>query len=908
VATTQSQRGLLHGAGQLCWGCGVDVDAQASSCESCGSTLTPPPARIESELGLVYSIRRGVRKRRFVRVGERDGEAQLLSESGDVENVPSEQLPDADSEAISPQVAARLRTPAGRLLALAAAARGETTKRKWDAETLETAAVESAHDLPTARLVALDALSLEMFSTLDHLPLSDHERGWLRAVDATAQGSDDAAIDAICSLPLDRYRPKLVLLARQRRALGALTVDVRERLHGQIVAYIEEEPLAALLQRRLSGGEEDEESMSGALDDQRQLIERLSVAASRKRDLVASLELLDGHCPVNAEEIGPLPRRLRLLLALDQPRRELLDQDDVDAIPLPLLDDLIESGAISAGTVLAGSTNKQRTRYLLARLDPVKLSDEDVDGLDHHEERARRAFVRGDADALASLSDSTTVRHYQALAAFAHAQGKGVALEQVKPEARDLVRDLLALAAGREQGTLSTGGLTERLMEDPSAWHAVIEIAGSTAFTPSPKLQEQFPAFCEWLALHQAREHLFLGNWEAAVNATQLCLQLATREAVRDEALNLKGCALHYLGQDRRALGALEEAIGGERSEALLANLGIVAAGLEPEIAAQHLGMLMDEAPTVALRVSAAKRALEIWRESDSSSWRNSDNSPLPDAFQDSLRRLVLADLALDDFRIFATALAIYDGEWFANPVNTAGSPHRETLEARFYTARAVDLTQMISVMADAMAAGSPPEWVIDERNSLREASLEILFDNLDEPDSTFGTIALEMVEQGVLASEDDRVLFTALGIASVTYHLSMREQEVADRIATMAIELRDRWKQLPTEDRDRIEPVVELSTRRTAINRFRARGRDFDASVDIFNLAIEIGGRAEPGSPAYAEVLRRLHGVAASCRSVRDDLRMWAPIVDHENVRNDLNKLIESSREVEGRCLSILS
>ena len=45
-------------------------------------------------------------------------------------------------------------------------------------------------------------------------------------------------------------------------------------------------------------------------------------------------------------------------------------------------------------------------------------------------------------------------------------------------------------------------------------------------------------------------------------------------------------------------MGALEQAIQGARSESLVANAGIVAARLEPQVAAEHFGLLMDEAPT----------------------------------------------------------------------------------------------------------------------------------------------------------------------------------------------------------------------------------------------------------------------------------------------------------------------
>ena len=858
--------------------------------------------RPEGDIGRTYSVRRGLRKRHMIRVADTPAGARVLLESGETDELALAELPDKDEEQLGDVPG--LRTPAGRLLAVASACRSGSSKRKWDAETIERAADANSGDPATARALALDALQLDCLTFFHQMQLSDSEKCWILAVHAASSDDPEGALSAVRRLPASRYRPKLALIATlfpRARARGIDTASLEEHL----TPFVAEEPLARVLLRAARGttdtlGAEE-------LATHRALLALAAPNPDLAIRLEAGLAALSGEEPRVSESASAFGPNMRTLLALRSPRPGLVTEADVDDLPLPIVDDLLENGALTGETVLAGSTAEPRTRYLTARTDPARLDDAAIDALDHHDERARRAFDRGDSDALHSLGGSPAVRHYEALLSLRRGKPDPVVLQNVQPQATDVVRDLLALAEAKGIPGGPSAALTERLVSDSSVWPVIVELAGSTAFSADAELLARHPAFCEWLALHQAREYLFLGEWQMAVDAADHCLALARAETVRDEALNLKACGLHYLGQDARAIGALEEAVSGARSEALLANIGIVAAGLEPEVAAQHLGMLMDEAPTVDLRIAAAKRALDIWQNSDPGSWRNSDNDPLPDAFQEPIRRLAVGELTLEDFRLLMSVLAIYDSAWLADAAHVAASPHKDSLEARFYVARAQDLHDMIKVMGAAMAGGQPPQWILDERDSLRSAAVDILLENLDEPDSMFGSVALTMVDQHVLAGKEDEVLFTGLGIAGVTYHLSARAEEVADHIVSLVHKLRADWQALNTEAKDRLDAVVELATRRVAINRSQARARDHDQAVDVFNSAIDLGHSAQPGSPAYTEALSRFRAVANTCRAIRDDIRPWLPIVDHEGVRQDLDRLIDLTRQLESRCLEIL-
>ena len=706
----------------FCRACGADHERAAATCPDCGRPVGAPAPVAPAPLATVHVFRRKLLKRPAIRISA----TQLLFESGELMEIA--ELP----EPAPPPVAGEpLRTTQGELVRIADAIAAGAVKAKWAPDALIDAAIAATPDEATARALALDLLALgrpELIDRLDALTAS--ERAWARAVRAAHGGDHAAVIAAVAELPPAGYRPKLALILGAWRGADASVLEPQ---------LGDDDPYARLLARALGFAEP-------APSETRELLERTPLPEPLARDFGAVAASLHDESP--AVPAGThLNRDARALIAHDTGAPGLVHAPDVDGLPLAIVDDLLDTGALSESAALAGATGS-RGRYLCARLTPERLSDADVAALEHDAERIRRAFRRGDTEALAAELELPAGRHYATLDALRRNKPKQAVADHVFARDLPVVEALFALmdAGDRDLSEL----LSDRVLADPTVWPVVVEIAGSTGLPATGALRERFPAFAEWLSLTQARDFLYLGEWDGAVAAADHCLALAELEDVRDEALNLKACALYYLGRDAQAVATLEQALEGDYSEGLLANIGIAATNLAPEVAARHLGTLIDEAPTTAMRAGAAHRALTIWAVNDTSSWSNSDNSPLPDAFQDALRRLIaVEDLALDDFRAFAGVLAVQDAAWFADARNLGRSPHRNTLEGRFFVARASDLHAMIDVMGGAIAAGSPPPWLLHERDTLREAALEILFNNLDEPDSTFGAIALRDGRQG---------------------------------------------------------------------------------------------------------------------------------------------------------------
>ncbi len=896
----------LVAAGDFCRACGADLEPSVGRCDACGAATVGAAADPPGTVGAVYELRRGLRKRLAVRLDDGEDTAHLLLTTGEAVNVPVAELPPLEQLSLRDGPAVEPRTRRGRLLRLAVASASAQIKPGWEPAGLIGRALDDLSDLGEARGVAADLLSMGGEDLLDRLPLSAAEVTWLRAYTCACKGDHAGTMRHVAQLPERGYRQKLNLIARVWADAKSSGIDLSPILR-HLAAYGEDEPLAALLLRsEFPGARHDDPETVRA--GQRGIVERLTAHGGRG-DLRTAVEVLEERDidPVVAES---LPQGLRILAARQMAAPGLLGSAELERLDPAILDDVIDAGSVLLGDGIGSRGDETwRERYIRSRVAPESLSDADVTTLGLADEVARRAFRYGALEKLESLGDSPRIRHFRALLDLRQGRVRDDLLDDVEEQDREAVKDLIRLVEGKGSDPLDEALVTERLLADPTVWSVLVATVGAGQLGQLTGIRETHPAFSEWLSLHEARERLFLGDWRGAVDAASHCLALAQGEAVRDEAHNLKACGLFYLGNYLSAMQELTEALEGAYSESLLANASLVAEGLSPESAARHLGTLIREAPTLAMRVAAAHRAVLIWRSTDASLWRNSDESPLPDAFQDALRELVNEQISLDDFRRFAHVLALYDGQWFSDPSNTAASPHNDTLEARFYRARtAPDLFPTVAVMGEAIAAGDAPAWLLHERDSLRQVAIDTLFDDLDAPDSTFGYVALAMVDRGVLADDYDNCLFNMLGIASTTYHLTDKGTTVGDELVARLHVARTAAANLPGDGRGRIRDLTELATRRVALNRYLPLEREFNRSVELYNGALDLGRYEPPGTPAYQQALARTREALAVARQVREAASPWLLIVEHDGLRTDYKEIVTGAQDIERRCLEILS
>lgn len=880
---------------EFCRSCGTDVPQPSRECQACRLPVRlRPPA--PSPVGWLYRARRGLRRRTGLAIPGDDG-IDLYLDSGEV-------VPAGAADLTCPvplfQGEPVARTPVVRLATAAQAVEQNRVSGRWDPDVLRDAAARSISDIHDARESAAELRELGVSLHVIRLPLSSTELSWVEFIHAASQRDLAAVWLWLARIPTDGYRAKVAALAALVPAIIARGYP-NDLLLAHLGPFTSSEPLAVALGRVLGFG-----SGPAALvaQDAAQIAARLRLPSETVDALRCWAALVSPAGNVQGQEgITRLGPASRLQLAVRNRTGGHLRAGDLEGLPLSIVDDLLDSGTLTHLAEQPDALPPTIRAHVLSRTAPDRLTESEVETLRMEAESARRAFLNEDMGALAAGGESPSSRHYRALAYLRNRDRQQFSIEDIRPSDRRIAADLAALIDADEDRVRDH--ITSRLVSDPTVWPVLAQVVRPTALPPSPELAARFPRFCEWLALHQAREHLYNGNWSDALASVEACLNLAEGEAVRDEALNLKACALHYLDRDSEAIAALEEAIEGEYSEALLSNVGLIATRLRPELAAMYLGKLIREAPSVTMKAAAGRRAVEIWRTSDTQAWRGAGDSggpSLPEVIRDPLRELVDAPISLDDFRAFVSLLAVMDQGWL-QPGRIQRSPHRDSLEARAYLARARDLHEFIDLLGAEIRSGGAPVWLKHERDSLREAAIEILLTNLDNPDNLFGPAALRMVEAGAVQGDYDEILFTGLGIANIAYYLSETKAEIGDHVADKVHVLRTKLAAMHESQRSALSEVVEIAIRRVAINRLMARERDLNAAIDVFNSAIDLVRSSYPASEAWQEAARRKMAVASVAVQAQQDLDRWLPIVEHEAVATSIRVLIDQSLELQRRC-----
>ncbi|HEU5470190.1 MAG TPA: hypothetical protein VFV67_06015 [Actinophytocola sp.] len=838
-------------------------------------------------------------------VGHATAGHNLLLHDGQVVVLPNDALPAPAEPELTGMTAPDPLSPAGRILLYATAVSAGAVSLPWTADLLLNHAFTVISAAPWfSRAAAIDVLELGRPDLLARCGLNRTEIIWLTLIHAARRDDPAAVVDAAAALPPDRYRRKIAVLAAFTGRIEHLP-GAAEKLSGALRAFAPSDPLAAALRRRLGTTDtnpaqrlDDLALISTRLCAPRQIIQLTGLVSAVHADPDA-LALLGprgrlavthggGHTP--GKDCGPVA---------------------VDTAPLAVLDDLIDRGTLKAET-LSGTTRRTPERiYLLGRLAPEQLTGEQLDSLGHRDEAIRRTLATGQTQ----LSDEDRAapmgRHVTALDLILRRRHTAVSADDVLPAHRQAAERLVRMLRGSDDGQDPATLLDEALLSDRSTWLPLIGLFGSDRLhTNDPGSAERCSEFYEWLALVAAREHLFLADWAAGVAAARRCLDLATAEPIRDEAQNLLACGLHHLGDHAGALRELESAIEGEYSVALLANIGVVAARLDPERAAGHLARIVREAPTAAMRVNAARRALDMWRSDATNVWQGEEGAQLqlPTVLREPLRAVVTERIDIDDFRAIAEAMALFDPVWLRAPGSLAGSPHRNSLEARYFVARAEDgLLPVVEMFGTVKAWDTAPAWLGDARDKLVDDTIEFLIDHINDPDNAAGVIAKALVEQVRGLAPRARVILALLAVATLTYHLSEQDLEISDLIIELFNTHERKIPALEPDEGKVPANLAELCVRRIALNLQQARGNELESMREPYNTALTVLDRVPRGTPPWFQARAQVAEFVAACQRTRTQLRPWLRRLADADVRETVMDFLERCHEVELRADRVL-
>lgn len=505
-------------------------------------------------------------------------------------------------------------------------------------------------------------------------------------------------------------------------------------------------------------------------------------------------------------------------------------QIDIGGLSLSAVDDLIDAGASVTASTIDGAVDVDDMQgvswstYIAARTRPDELTTDAVIALKFAGEAYRR-YLRGDDDVAAAMPG---LKLKDAMAARSIAKG-----DQPVEEAHDpLLRELAdALKAG------AAGSASAELLADSSTWGVLIS-KGVRASRDGGSQSEQYE---DLFALHQAREALFSWNWARAQEIARDRLRGARREAVRDELLNLIACGLWLEDRPEPALAALDSALEGEYTEALLTNAAVVATELEHWSAIQRFVKIAREAPSSQQRAMAAERALLLWVNDDARIWADDDET-IPEDILAALRPLIREQIPTERYLRIVRTLAIHDSNWLAAQPPGAFGRNAGSAAARIFQGRARGVEEFVAELSKELRTGLAEKWVEEERDSVVEAAVNILAEQNDEMGGAF--FGLTLLKGGLPLEPRQRVPLTCFTVMSITQNIDTDQGEPKDELIDWVIGAKHALASLDEEDRRLLAPLVTLAGEELARTFARARAPQIDQAREaIVRVTAQLAG-----------------------------------------------------------------
>jgi|694.fasta_scaffold28309_6 hypothetical protein len=258
--------------------------------------------------------------------------------------------------------------------------------------------------------------------------------------------------------------------------------------------------------------------------------------------------------------------------------------------------------------------------------------------------------------------------------------------------------------------------------QDFSAQSDLLQIDWEAFDSPT---RERFAA----MLLRTSIQKLHSWKWKESVQLSQMGLRVSRNEDTRDELLNVIAASFAMLGDSRKSMDALLQAVAGKWNLNLQTNLVLVAMGESPETAVEHLSHLILGASTVEERLGACNLASEIWGKINQNREGNTE-LPLPakvsDAFYDLLTQPGLSE---KDFFSLGISLADSNPDEFKKRKIVSKSAHRISVSGRLLDSAARDFGEFALELVKAENLGqlSNKQWLQDRLDSMVD-SLNDLF------------------------------------------------------------------------------------------------------------------------------------------------------------------------------------
>src|SRR5581483_2517929 len=276
------------------------------------------------------------------------------------------------------------------------------------------------------------------------------------------------------------------------------------------------------------------------------------------------------------------------------------------ALPVELLDELIDRRALTRVPPGAGPLAPSVTAYVRGRTEPGSATVAELREIRFTAELARRSFLAGEDAELAALpADDPAVRHYRALREFVRTK-RIEEPEALRPNTRAVLQLVEAL---REQ----PGEVPDEIARDASCWPLLQDLAFRGELVLGDERRAKYPEFGAWIDLCKIQRLVFEGQWGDVIAAGRQLARTSRLERFTDEAQNMVAYAEWQRGSAGEAMRVLNEALAGQFTNGLVVNAALVAAEQGCLPALPHLTQAMRLATDPRVRQGAVSRAITLW-------------------------------------------------------------------------------------------------------------------------------------------------------------------------------------------------------------------------------------------------------------------------------------------------------
>jgi hypothetical protein len=326
-------------------------------------------------------------------------------------------------------------------------------------------------------------------------------------------------------------------------------------------------------------------------------------------------------------------------------------------------------------------------------------------------------------------------------------------------------------------------------------------------------------------------------------------------------------------------------------------NIGVVAAGLEPRLAGQHLGKLAAQAPTLGMRVAAASRALDLWY-ADPDPWETEDGEhALPAELREALRQLVRSDIDEAAFVRFARTMSRWDEDWLAAEDCLGVSPFAGSAAANVYQAKARDFESFVKALAGVLGRDDPPAWASEERDGLVGSAIAAL--NPDDANPIAASFGLVLIDNDLPMEAGVHIDLVAFTVVAVCQGIDPEEGEPKERFIDMVAQARSRIGEVGADEQERSGKILDFAASTVARSIAAARAHQYDQVVDLYNDVVF----KVRGVPSYQINKSAVRGATQPAVGfLSDTIRMLERLIGlipNDEFRNQLAEFRNSAREL---------